>query len=254
MEERVFSKDEFAAAAKENGFVLLELDYPQTKEVPAEVMAKREALSEKYAIEAFPTLYFTDAEGRPFGEAPLEFSTEAWPEILKDARAQGSKIATMLNAAATLEGVEKAKALANAMEMLPAGVMETFYPEVGEQIIASDPDDVTGYGAKLAAQLRQEEFDKKLNEFANEGEWDAAIALTDETIAEEQTTTEQKQDLLWLKAQLLAEKGDMKAVLKSMEAAIEVAPDSDLAAQMKEIYPQIKAEVDAAEVSETPAE
>ena len=66
LKKEVFDQKEFAAVTKD--FVLVELDYPQKKKQSDEVKAKNKALSEKFAIEGFPTILLLDAEGTPFAQ------------------------------------------------------------------------------------------------------------------------------------------------------------------------------------------
>ena len=66
LKKEVFDQKEFAAASKD--FVLVELDYPQKKKQSAEEKAKNKALSEKFAIEGFPTIMLLDSDGQPFAQ------------------------------------------------------------------------------------------------------------------------------------------------------------------------------------------
>ena len=66
LKKEVFDQKEFAAATKD--FVLVELDYPQKKQQSAEVKAKNKALSEKFAIEGFPTIMLLDSNGEAFAQ------------------------------------------------------------------------------------------------------------------------------------------------------------------------------------------
>lgn len=66
LKKEVFDQKEFASVTKD--FVLVELDYPQKKKQSAEVKAKNKALSEKFAIEGFPTIMLLDSNGEPFAQ------------------------------------------------------------------------------------------------------------------------------------------------------------------------------------------
>lgn len=63
MKKNVLSKDEFLTPAKEK-FVLVELDFPNKKEIPAELKKQNDELAEKYEIEGYPTVIFADADGK----------------------------------------------------------------------------------------------------------------------------------------------------------------------------------------------
>jgi thioredoxin-related protein len=67
LEKQVFSKPEFAEYAAKN-LVLLELDFPRRKELPAEQRAANTKLAQEYGIEGFPTVIVLDANAKPLGQ------------------------------------------------------------------------------------------------------------------------------------------------------------------------------------------
>jgi thioredoxin-related protein len=87
LKKEVFDQKEFAAATKD--FVLVELDYPQKKQQSVEVKAKNKALSEKFAIEGFPTIMLLDSNGEPFAQTgyqaggPVKYLAHL-AELMKD--------------------------------------------------------------------------------------------------------------------------------------------------------------------------
>lgn len=66
LDAEVFGKPEFAAYAKEN-LVLVKIDFPRDKELPAEQQAYNRQLAQQYNIEGFPTIVLVSAEGRTMG-------------------------------------------------------------------------------------------------------------------------------------------------------------------------------------------
>ena len=67
LDKEVFSKKEFLDYAKKN-LVLLEVDFPRKKKLPAETKKQNEGLAKKYKIEGFPTILLTDAKGKKFAK------------------------------------------------------------------------------------------------------------------------------------------------------------------------------------------
>jgi thioredoxin-related protein len=64
--KEVFSHDEFKEGVKDK-FVLVELDFPQDKsKLPEETQKQNEKLGAEYAVQGYPTILLTDAEGRPY--------------------------------------------------------------------------------------------------------------------------------------------------------------------------------------------
>jgi protein disulfide-isomerase len=66
LDKEIFSKPEFKEYASKN-LVLLELDFPRRKQMPAEITAQNERLLMKYGIQGFPTVVVFDSEGKPLG-------------------------------------------------------------------------------------------------------------------------------------------------------------------------------------------
>jgi protein disulfide-isomerase len=66
LDKEVFSKPEFKEYASKN-LVLLELDFPRKKQMPAEITAQNERLLMKYGIQGFPTVVVFDSSGKPLG-------------------------------------------------------------------------------------------------------------------------------------------------------------------------------------------
>ena len=66
LDKEVFSKPEFKEYATKN-LILLELDFPRRKQLPAETQAQNERLATQYRIQGFPTVIVLDSSGKPLG-------------------------------------------------------------------------------------------------------------------------------------------------------------------------------------------
>lgn len=86
-EDEVFSTDEFKAWAEEN-VVLLELDFPRSKEQSDELKQQNRELQRKYEVRGFPTVLVLNAEGeaieRYVGYRP-GMGAEKWIERTQEA-------------------------------------------------------------------------------------------------------------------------------------------------------------------------
>ena len=63
----IFKKKEFHEYAKEH-LVLMEVDFPNKKELPEEVKKQNEKLDKDFKIEGYPTLFLLDADGNKLTE------------------------------------------------------------------------------------------------------------------------------------------------------------------------------------------
>jgi thioredoxin-related protein len=64
---QVFSQPEFKDYAAQH-LVLLEVDFPRTKELSAEQRAANAKLADQFGIDGFPTVIILDSSGRKIGE------------------------------------------------------------------------------------------------------------------------------------------------------------------------------------------
>jgi thioredoxin-related protein len=67
LNKEVFSQPEFKDYAAKN-LVLMEVDFPQTKQQSATIKAQNEQLQSKYRIQGYPTVVVLSPDGKKVGE------------------------------------------------------------------------------------------------------------------------------------------------------------------------------------------
>jgi protein disulfide-isomerase len=67
MDKDVLSQEKFKDYAKDN-LVLVEVDFPQTKELAQKTREQNDALKKKFGVRGFPTFVVLDAEGKKLKE------------------------------------------------------------------------------------------------------------------------------------------------------------------------------------------
>lgn len=63
IDKDIFAKEEFMTLAKEK-LVLVEVDFPEGKTLPAAVKSQNEALKQTFKVQGFPTLVLLSPEGK----------------------------------------------------------------------------------------------------------------------------------------------------------------------------------------------
>ena len=67
LDKEVFSQPEFVEYAEKN-LVLVKLDFPRKKELPASEKEQNQALAQKYEVRGFPTIVILDSKGKQIGD------------------------------------------------------------------------------------------------------------------------------------------------------------------------------------------
>jgi len=67
LNREVFTKPEFQEYAHQK-LILLEVDFPRARQLPAAEKSQNEQLAQKYQIRGFPTIVVLDGEGKMIGE------------------------------------------------------------------------------------------------------------------------------------------------------------------------------------------
>ena len=107
----VLNLDAFQSAAQKH-FVLVELDYPQAKQIAPATRKQNAELQKLFAINSYPSIFLTDEKGRPYartGYAPG--GPEKYLEALEKLRAQRGPRDEALAKADKASGVDRAKLL-----------------------------------------------------------------------------------------------------------------------------------------------
>jgi thioredoxin-related protein len=231
LNDEVFKHDAFKAGVKDS-FVLVEVDFPRDKaKLSDEARKKNTELGEKYAVQGYPTILLCDAEGRPYAATGYQKGgPEKYVEHLNGLRANKTKRDEAFAKAEKSEGVEKAKALVDALAAmkLEEKVVENFYGDIAERIRAADPKDASGFAKKADSAKRLEAFQESLQEFGAKRDHEGALALVDKTLKEGGFELEASVQLMMTRSAILASSGKFDEALKSVDEAASLASDSPM--------------------------
>jgi len=204
LDKEVFTQEPFKTEGPKK-FVLVKLDFPRKKKLPEKVVKQNNEWKNKLGVSGFPTIYLTDAKGRPYAKTGYQRGgAEAYVKHLAELQKKRIERDKMLAQAAKAEGVEKAKLLDKAVSALDEKLVLAAYGELVDEIIALDKDDKAGLKSKYAAKR--------------------AAAKT--------AAAQQK---LFRKSQTLFGKGDKVAAKAALVAAKAIAPDSRMGKQIDDI-------------------
>lgn len=218
LRKEVFETEVFKAAAPKS-FVLLELDYPQDQSKVSEAVRKQnEGLQAKYAIRGYPTILLADATGRPFAKTGYEKGgPEVYMKQLEELRANLGKRDAAFGKAQSATGLEKAKALKEALDIVPEEMVAAHYKSTLDEIRALDTSDTLGIDAKFGFVAVLGELKETLKQSASKG-GEALRAEADSFVAARpKLVAKQKQQALLSVLNFLMPPKDNAVALKLAE-------------------------------------
>lgn len=235
LNDEVFKQDDFKQGVKDT-FTLVEIDFPEDdSKLTEDVRKKNDALGEKYAVQGYPTIYLCDAQGLPYAATGYQQGGPAkYVEHLNGLRKNKTKRDEAFAKAEQAEGVEKAKLFVTALDGLglEEDVVRNLYGGVIDKIKQADPADETGYVKKFSAKQRIMEFQEKLQELAQGGDFDGAITLVDKTIAEGGFEQDIIFNLKMTRVMIMAEQGKFDDAIQAVDAIKKENPDHPMMSQI----------------------
>ncbi len=175
LKRNVFDTPEFEAYAKDK-FLFVEIDVPQDiKRIGQELYNKNQQLCKQYKISGFPTIMVMSPEGYVIGG----FVGGSNMARTKDSLNAAIQNAQKVQAAAKLQGVEKAKLLAEVHSSLSAD-LKAANTAMMAAIAEADVDNVTGMKDLSKASAQMDELQAKLN--ATHGNAEKALPIINEAI------------------------------------------------------------------------
>jgi len=234
LDDEVFSQKEFIEKASKD-FVFVMLDFPKDQKLTTpELKAQNEKLQVKYGPEGFPTVYLTDAKGKPYAQTGYQKGgPDTYLEHLSELRKVKVQMDELRAKAhnAKLDGAGKAKLLDEAIRLLQPEWIAEFYREDIEKIIALDSEN--------KAELRDRH---KVNltlwdagQMIEKGNFTKAIETIDKVIDDFKGKGEIAQEVYYFKAVILDGKGDKPGTLESLKKAVQASPESEMAKHIKDI-------------------
>jgi thioredoxin-related protein len=278
----VFSKEEFKKEAPKK-FVLVELDFPQSKKQSDELKKQNKKLLEQYKVQGYPTILVLDAEGQVVAKTGYQAGgAEKYVKHLADFVDVYGTVVTIKKELEAAKGIDRAKLLDKLVDAYIK--LNNEIDELAawdKEIVALDVDNKAGLKAKHEFRVLMAEFAKlkearkydelkavaekalalsgvteeqKLDVYlalcqANRegGQFDQAKAVAEKALALPGITAEQKQSVYLLLCQTYAAQSDFVNVVACLKKGIEVAPDSEQSKQFKMFIQQCKPMADAQE-------
>ncbi len=186
LEREVFAKQEFQNQAPAE-FVLVMLDFPRRRQVPADVKQARNALKQKYKIRGFPTVALMNAEGEVYARTGYQAGgPKKYLDHLADLKAKKGSDQKLLEQANAATGIQKAKLLDQWVKRRGELRLAVDHAKVYPQIIELDPQNKAGLKKTYETELFMLELNAKLTALGRARKRDEMLALIDKTLTDRQ--------------------------------------------------------------------
>lgn len=240
LHDEVFAKEHFEKEATKY-FVLVELDFPREKKLPEETVEQNRKLQELFEIEGFPTIVLTDAEGRAYARTGYRpGGAEKYVEHLLELRGKRLERDRLLAQAEKAEGIERAKLLSAALEVVEAADALYGYDEVIAEIEKLDADGKLGLAKKWKARAAIKQGMKAVRQAMMRGDSEGALAEIAKLLELEGLEGARKQEVLVFKTMVLGRGGDHEAATEALRQAIEAAPKGERADQLRKVLERLE--------------
>jgi thioredoxin-related protein len=233
LHREVFGVAGFQEAASRD-YVLVVIDNPRDRSKLGEAEDRQSvALHERYAVNKWPTIYLTDAEGRPFArtEDYRPGGPTAYLEHLATFAGSRKAQREAFDAAADLEGVERARRLDLALRIGGAFVPTApFEAEIDAIVAAGDTALAEYWQARRSADALEVELPK----LGKAGQWEAVEARLEPLIDSESLDAAIRQKALFWRGTARARLGRAADAKSDFEAAAKLDPESEFGARAKQ--------------------
>lgn len=235
-------------------FIPVELDFPRKKQQDEQTKAMLETYKKSYGITGFPTLVYTDAQGRPVHTVVGYANPD---QVMKDAATAAEALKTQQalteKLAGSLTDEQRRDALVQLLKTVPQSSIPTFYKPSLEELAKLDPKDASGIRAALNRKellnTQREEladtFRQKNVHILAEQKPDEALSLMDGYLKKDGLLPEVKQAVLVQKVNLLMQQNRVNELEQPLKEAVALLPDSfegKMCARLLEKLPEIKKE------------
>jgi len=203
LEKEVLFELNFQEKMSKN-YVMVILNYPHDdSQWSNETRGAFEELKNYYRIRKFPYLVFTDADGRPYERKSYrDRKPKEYFEEIAGISKQRQERDILFTAAEKGEGKQKARILEKGLSKV-SRKYHRYYPDIINQIAKADPEDISGFVAKVRVDEVRSRLDRRLKGYYDEGDYAVIANEVDNYISEYKPSGEALQAAMIYKLQSL---------------------------------------------------
>jgi thioredoxin-related protein len=239
LHKNVLVKDIFKEEMPKH-YILLKLDSPRDKSKTTDAeKAQYKELSAEYKVRGVPSIFLTDAEGKPFfsNSGYGGQSADEWVEQMVGK----SRIPKALAKAKKAKGIERAKLLDTALTLMGSKFANESHGEKIDEIIKLDVENKAGLKVKYEGARKAVAFKDSLTQIMSDNrgaKTEVLIAKVDALVKMEKATGESLQQALFMQSSIMFQAKKKDEAEKLLIKAQKAAPKSDTAKRIDGILKQ----------------
>ncbi len=223
--------------------VLLRLEFPRSNRLPEDRAREYQLLKNAYRVRGYPTVVLTDAEGRPFGLNGYQPISAAEYARITLEMIEGRR---MRDAAAKkaegLKGLDRARALVDAIPDLPGNLAARYYREEMDEVISLDSRNRTGKVQVYRGMIADVEYANEMQRLAADVRYGDMVNLTDRYIRDQKLTGSQRQKALMNKADIQRKQQNTIGMVETLLDVVSEDPESTFGKQAQEVLDRLRAQ------------
>ncbi len=233
LKKDVLSKDEFLAEAQKN-FILVELDFPR-KALPAEQMQHNTKYGQEYGVRGYPTVLFTDAQGRPIHSFIGGRNMKSVLAEIKTAGERKAKLQEGWKTLETVEGARKFEVIGHILDNVPFDYIDQYYGDLKKELEADDKD-ISGYRQKSLLIKEKDDLQAHVSQLQKDSgrDLEQVIEGLKKYLGNDALLKETKQDAYEQMANFYFILGNMDQSIESLASAVALDPGTPKAAELSE--------------------
>lgn len=240
LKKEVFDKEDFLEDLQKD-FVLLKVDFPKKKPLAEVEQRKNDLLSRDYSIEGFPTVLLLDRSARAFAKTGYkDLPASEYRQHLNNLLKIKKERDELFKAAEALEGVDKARVLGKAMNLL-GDIPKTQYAAIINDILKEDPEDKTGFKKTVVLKQKLAGLESQVIRLVEGSRVEEAQAAIKKFIEEFKPQGEERQKAMLYRIYTLEKDSiDVDEVEKYLDSIISVDPNTESANDARGVKEQVQ--------------
>lgn len=241
LRKKVLHTKEFEEELKDE-FIFVNLDFPTHKLLPEKLRDQNEIMSDKYGIESFPTLIFTDTLGRPYHSFTGLCDWETAVIDIGNAKSTRDEFLVEMSRMNKAVGDERFRLMGQVANLLPDELLTSYYSYLVDEANSKDVEDLSGLKQRLIRNEEEERIARYMSSMNTRLRNSPFNALQEieEYALRGGLSLKGQQLVMFRTAHILVDMGKPDEAVERIEKAIGLYPSGEQVELMRDVQRSIK--------------